>query len=123
MKDTLITLLSQTVAQLQSNSHIQTDLQPNIQITSTKDASHGDFATNLAMMLAKPAGKNPREMAALIIENLPANDIIAKVEIAGPGFINFFIKSGSTMSVVQNILDQADKFGLSDIGKGKKIQV
>ena len=123
MKDTLIALLSQTVEKLHADSHIPADLQPNIQITNTKDPSHGDFATNLAMMLAKPAGKNPREIASLIIDNLPANDLVEKVDIAGPGFINFFLKSGSTLSVIQNILDLGDKFGLSEIGKGKKIQV
>jgi len=123
LKDTLIALLGQTVDKLRADSHIPADFQPNIQITNTKDQSHGDLATNLAMMLAKPAGKNPREMATLIIDNLPANDLLEKVEIAGPGFINFFIKSGSTLSIVQNILDLGDKFGLSDLGKGKKIQV
>ncbi|MDH5425019.1 MAG: arginine--tRNA ligase [Gammaproteobacteria bacterium] len=123
MKDTLIALLGQTVEKLQADNHIPADLQPDIQITNTKDASHGDLATNLAMMLAKPAGKNPREMATLIIDNLPANDLVEKVDIAGPGFINFFIKSGSTLSVVKNILDQAENFGLSELGKGKKIQV
>ncbi len=55
-----------------------------------QEKAHGDLATNLAMLLAKPARKNPRELAAAIIEHLPASDLIAKVEIAGPGFINFF---------------------------------
>ena len=123
MKDTLIALLGQTVEKLQADSQLPADCQPNIQITNTKDASHGDLATNLAMMLAKPAGKNPREMATLIIEHLPANNLVEKVEIAGPGFINFFIKSSSTLSIVQDILKLGDKFGLSDYGKGKKIQV
>lgn len=123
MKDTLIALLEQTVTTLQSAGHIPADCQPNIQLSHTKDPSHGDFASNLAMLLAKPAGKNPREIAGLICDNLPASDIIAKVEIAGPGFINFFLQSGSTLSVVQNILEQEDRFGLSDIGKGQKVQV
>ena len=123
MKDTLIALLGETVKQLQSNDQLPADLSPNIQITSTKDPSHGDFATNLAMMLAKPAGKNPREMAELISDNLPANELVEKIDIAGPGFINFFIKSGSTMSIIQSIIEQGEKFGLSDIGKGKKVQV
>ncbi|MDH5391791.1 MAG: arginine--tRNA ligase [Gammaproteobacteria bacterium] len=123
MKDTLIDLLDQTVKNLQSGGQIPADCQPGIQLTNTKDPSHGDFATNLALMLAKPAAKNPREIAALLIDSLPANDLVEKVEIAGPGFINFFIKSGSTLSIVQQILDQADQFGISEFGKGKKIQV
>ncbi|MDH5516344.1 MAG: arginine--tRNA ligase [Gammaproteobacteria bacterium] len=123
MKDTLISLLKQTVESMQANNTLPADLQPDIQLSSTKDPSHGDFATNLAMMLAKPAGKNPREMATLIIDNIPANDLLDNVDIAGPGFINFFIRSGSTLSIVQNIIDQAEQFGLSEYGKGKKIQV
>jgi len=123
LKDTLISLLKQTVESMQANNTLPADLQPDIQLSSTKDPSHGDFATNLAMMLAKPAGKNPREMATLIIDNIPANDLLDNVDIAGPGFINFFIRSGSTLSIVQNIIDQAEQFGLSEYGKGKKIQV
>lgn len=123
MKDTLIALLGQTVESLKSAGSLPADCQPTIQITNTKDPSHGDFATNLAMMLAKPAGKNPREIASLIIDNLPDNDLVEKIDIAGPGFINFFLNSSSTLSVVQNILELKEKFGLSEIGKGKKVQV
>lgn len=77
---------------------------PRIQVDRTKDKSHGDLATNLAMMLTKAAGKPPRELAQLIIDNLPASGHVAKVEIAGPGFINFFIDDNALAKQLQAAL-------------------
>ncbi|MFI3245683.1 MAG: arginine--tRNA ligase [Ferrimonas sp.] len=91
MKEQIQQLLEQTVASLKENALIHAELEPRIQVDRTRDKSHGDLATNLAMMLAKAAGKNPRELAQLLIDNLPASDLIAKAEIAGPGFINFHL--------------------------------
>ena len=93
MKAIIEQLLAQTVIALKSAKIIPDDLQPRIVIDRTKDKSHGDFATNIAMMMAKPAGKNPRELAQQVIDFLPQNAAVAKVEIAGPGFINFFMQS------------------------------
>ena len=90
MKEHIHHLLEQTVANLKSAGILPADLEARIQVDRCKDKAHGDLATNLAMLLAKPAGKNPRELAAAIIEHLPASQQVAKVEIAGPGFINFF---------------------------------
>ena len=68
-----------------------------------RDESHGDFASNIALMLAKPAGKNPRELAEKIISNLPENNLIDQTEIAGPGFINFRFKpSIATMTTYRD---------------------
>ncbi|WP_094751299.1 arginine--tRNA ligase [Psychromonas sp. CD1] len=83
--------LEQVIVLLQKQQIIPEDVQPRIVIDRTKEKSHGDFASNLALILAKPAKKNPRILAELIIKNLPSSDIIIKTEIAGPGFINFFI--------------------------------
>ncbi len=91
MKEQIQQLLEQTVASLKEKALIPAELEPRIQVDRTRDKSHGDLATNLAMMLAKAAGKNPRELAQLLIDNLPASDLIAKAEIAGPGFINFHL--------------------------------
>lgn len=90
MKEHIHHLLEQTVANLKSAGLLPADLEARIQVDRCKEKAHGDLATNLAMLLAKPAGKNPRELAAAIIEHLPASSQVAKVEIAGPGFINFF---------------------------------
>ncbi|MBW3140914.1 arginine--tRNA ligase [Ferrimonas balearica] len=94
MKDHIQQLLEQTVDRLKAQAIIPADAAPRLQVDRTKDKSHGDLATNLAMMLAKPAGKNPRELAGLIIDNLPESTLVAKTEIAGPGFINFFLDAG-----------------------------
>ena len=90
MKDRIIQLLEQAIAALKADGTLPADLSVNIQVDRTKDRSHGDFATNLAMMLAKPAQKKPRELAEKLIASMPADDSISKAEIAGPGFINFF---------------------------------
>lgn len=123
MKNTIQTLLTQAVSSLKSNDVIPSELTPNIVLTRTKDRAHGDFASNLAMMLAKPAGKNPREVAQLIIDALPADDQLDKVEIAGPGFINFFVTKSNTLSIVNTINIQAETYGLSNIGAGRKVQI
>jgi len=123
MKTRLAHLLQQAITSLQNQGELPADLSPNIQIEHTRDASHGDFACNLAMMLAKPAKKNPRLIAQAIIDHLPADSDITKVEIAGPGFINFFINPLSQHAVINTIFEQTEQFGQSDIGQGKKVQV
>ena len=92
-------------------------------IERTRDASHGDFATNVAMVLSKAARTNPRELAEKVIAALPADSAIEKVEIAGPGFINFFVSAAAGYQVLPKILEQKHRFGRSTIGNGKRIQV
>ncbi len=123
MKNTIQTLLTQALSSLKTHGIIAADVSPNIQLSRTKDPSHGDFACNLAMMLAKPAAKNPRELAQLLIDALPQHEDLEKVEIAGPGFINFFIKQSNTLSVIDTINTQAETYGLSNIGGGRKVQI
>ncbi|MCL2907355.1 arginine--tRNA ligase [Shewanella fodinae] len=107
MKSHIQSLLEQTVAQLKQQGLIPADTDPRIQVDRTKDKSHGDLATNLAMMLTKAAGKPPRELAQLLIDNLPASSHVAKVEIAGPGFINFFIDDNALAKQLQKALADA----------------
>jgi arginyl-tRNA synthetase len=90
--------------------------QANITVENSRDASHGDFATNIAMVMAKIAKKNPRQLAEEIIDHLPDSDIIEKTEIAGPGFINFFLKKNTHQSIIADILNKGDNFGDSNIG-------
>ena len=123
MKHEIQTLLTQATTSLKNNGVIPSDFSPNIQLSRTKDRSHGDFACNLAMMLAKPAGKNPREIAQLLIDALPKHEQIDKVEIAGPGFINFFISQSNTLAIINTINTQAETYGLSNIGAGRKVQI
>lgn len=97
--------------------------RPDIQIERTKDKAHGDFACNIAMMLARPAKMNPRQIATHIVEALPTVDFITKVDIAGPGFINFTLSSDSAQKIVKDVLQSGSKFGKSQLGAGKKVQV
>ena len=91
MKAQINKLLEQSIVALQSQNIIPDNIKLRITIDRTKDKSHGDFANNLALMLAKPTKQNPRVLAQLIVKNMPVSDLILKMEIAGPGFINFFI--------------------------------
>ncbi len=97
--------------------------QITIVLERPKSAEHGDFATNLAMMLAKPMRQNPRAIAENLIKTLPQSEYIAKVEIAGAGFINFFLNAQSKQNIVSEILQQGTEFGRSNAGNGAKVQV
>ena len=90
-----------------------------ITVDATKDAKFGDFATNVALALAKPLGKPPRAVAEAIIKALPASARVQKAEIAGPGFINFFLAPGAFQAVVPEILAQGQDFGRAPNGKGR----
>ncbi len=94
-----------------------------IELTRTKQASHGDYSCNLAMQLAKPLHKNPREIANLLIAALPPSPYLEKVEIAGAGFINLFLKNSAKQQYLHHILQSKNAFGHSGFGQGKKIQV
>lgn len=93
MKDQIAQLLTAAMNALQQQGVLPAELAPELQIDRTKDKAHGDLSSNLAMVLAKPARMNPRQLAAALIEQLPASELVAKVEIAGPGFINFFLNT------------------------------
>ena len=123
MKKQLETLISQAVAVLKSQEILPTDLNPTVHIERTRDTAHGDFATNIALMLAKSAKTNPRQLAEQIIAALPINEAISKVEIAGAGFINFFMNSNAQYQVIADIQIAGENFGKSQIGAGKKVQV
>ncbi|HEX2603900.1 MAG TPA: arginine--tRNA ligase [Oxalicibacterium sp.] len=104
-----------------------TDLKPNIVLERPRDPSHGDVACNLAMQIAKPLKKNPREVAQALVDALQANpeasDLIASAEIAGPGFINLRLTAASRQSVVKTVFEQGNGYGKSDWGRNKKIIV
>ncbi len=123
MKQIINDLIAQSLRELQQDAQLSSDLNINIQVTPAKDPSQGDFASNIALTLAKQAGMAPRALAEAIVANLPAQDSINKVEIAGPGFINFFVSSAVSHAVVQRILEQGESFGASEKGQGNKIQV
>lgn len=98
-------------------------IEPEVPLERTRDRAHGDFATTVAMTLAKQARRKPRELAELIAAALPASDSVARVEIAGPGFINFFLSPSAYHNVVREVLAQGDRYGFSDLGAGRWVQV
>ena len=94
-----------------------------IQLERPRDPSHGDFATNLAMQLARALKKNPREIAQRLVAELPLSTLVTKAEVAGAGFINFTLDSGSKTCIVRTVLEAASGFGRADQGGGRKVQV
>ena len=96
---------------------------PAIQIERTKEKAHGDFACNIAMMLARSVKMNPRQIASLLVENLLEVDFITKVEIAGPGFINFTLSAETAQEVVKSVMEQGQEYGRSKLGEGRSVQV
>nr|WP_019363981.1 arginine--tRNA ligase [Pseudomonas luteola] len=90
MKDTIRQLIQNALERLTAEGILPDGLTPTIQVENTKDKSHGDFASNIAMMLAKPTGMKPRDLAEKLIAALPADSSVSQVQIAGPGFLNFF---------------------------------
>lgn len=91
MKDTISTLIQHAIDTLTRQGTLPEGLTPSVQVERTRDKSHGDFASNIALMLAKPAGQKPRDVATALQAALPAHPAISKTDIAGPGFINFFV--------------------------------
>ncbi len=123
MKQKLEELLEQAIDTLKTEGVLDNELSPKIAVERVKDAQHGDFATNLAMVLAKPAKSNPRQLAEKIVSAVPSDATISKIDIAGPGFINFFINPDAQFEVVKQIHQAGKQYGLSAIGEGKKVQV
>lgn len=123
MKQLIEQLLKKAVSQLQEQAILPADINVNPQIERTRDKQHGDFACNIAMMLAKPAQRKPRELAEQIIAHLPKDELITKVEIAGPGFINFFLNQSAKYQVIKDILKAGQQYGRSQLGSGKTIHL
>ena len=123
MKEELSQLIQQALDSLVAQGHLPQDTQPQVQIDRTRDKSHGDMASNIALTLAKAAKKPPRDLAQMICEALPRADLVTRTEIAGPGFINFFLSQQSNQAVIRRILEEREAFGKNDAGEGRKVQV
>jgi arginyl-tRNA synthetase len=123
MKHHLSQLLSQAIQALKSREVLPDEQHIEINLERTRDRKHGDFASNLAMVLCKAAGSKPRDLAAKLVSALPESEQVSKVEIAGPGFINFFLSPAAYHATITQILEQGDHYGRSDLGRGKTVQV
>ena len=98
-------------------------LHPAVDVERTRDAAHGDFATNIALQLAKPARRNPRQLAQAILDALPSSDLVSKVEIAGPGFINFHLSPSAYQQELSRIFDLGVAYGYTKRGAGQNVVV
>jgi len=123
LKQELQQLLVEAISIVQEKMDVTFSAIDDIKIERTRDQSHGDYACNIAMVLAKQARTNPRELAAALLESLPESNIVERVEIAGPGFINFFLSKQSRLNVITNILQAGEAYGRSEFGAGKSILV
>jgi arginyl-tRNA synthetase len=94
-----------------------------IEVEQTRDSQHGDFASNLAMRLAKAARQSPRKLAEALVRSLPPSPVVAKIEIAGAGFINFFLKDDAYHQEIGKVLAQGASYGRSQVGAGRRVQV
>jgi len=117
----LIALLEQALRQVAAE--VATNLPLQVELERPKQASHGDFACNVAMQLGKAMKRNPRELAQAVIAALPASDLLEKAEIAGPGFINLFLRPAAWQGVAAEVLAQADAYGSGNLGRGAKVQI
>jgi len=123
MKHQVTKLVSQALQHLAADGVIPSEGLPIPQVERARDPRYGDFACNVAMVLAKTARVRPRELAEKLVAALPSNQLVAKVEIAGPGFINFYLTLDAYHQLVPEVIEKGHDFGRSDIGKGARIQV
>ena len=122
MKQTLTEILSRALARAKEKGELKLETQPIITLDTPREKSHGDLATTLAMTLAKPESKSPRKIAEIIVANIQDEDgVIAKTEIAGPGFINITFKQDRWRKTLFEIDSEGSGYGLKNIGKGERV--
>lgn len=112
MKLTVVNLINEALKKVPALQQAAADLDVESTVERTRDPSHGDFASNVAMQLAKPAKMKPRDIAASVIDALGDNPLVANVEVAGPGFINFHLSASAFHAELESILDTGPCYGL-----------
>ena len=124
MKASLRALVDQGIAALRHAGTLPADVEtPAFVVERPKDRTHGDFSTNAAMVLAKAARTNPRAIAQALVAALPPSDDIQKVEIAGPGFINFHLAPDAYRRELRDIIARGSAYGRNDSGAGRTVGV
>ncbi len=123
MKQAIERGLNLAVTVLINERVLSPDALERISLERTRDRGHGDFASNIALVVAKQAKRNPREIAQMIVEKFPDIPEVEKLEIAGPGFINFTLARSAHGQIIDTIRAQGERFGLSDTGAGKRVLV
>ncbi|MBF0187774.1 MAG: arginine--tRNA ligase [Magnetococcales bacterium] len=123
MRDLVGKLVTSALEALQEEGVIPSEAALTIQIERPRDKKHGDFSANAAMVMARHARMNPRKLAQMILDKIPEDSAVERWEIAGPGFLNATLAGDARAAVIGKILKERERFGLSTIGGGKRVQV
>ena len=123
MKEQISEAIAAAIQQLVADGEVAHSFDKAIQVTRTKDASHGDFASNIALVFAKQVGKNPRELALSLSQHLTQSNLFDRVEVAGPGFINFFIAQKDQSQVIHKIFSMQRDYGKSELGRDQSVYI
>lgn len=124
IRDDLIIEIKDAIRRAVDEEVLDLEVLPDdVMLEVPREENHGDYATNIAMVLAGQAGMAPRDIAQIIVDNLAELELVSKVEIAGPGFINFYLVDDWLYKVIETILNEKKKYGKSNFGQGKKVQI
>jgi arginyl-tRNA synthetase len=123
VKHDLQRMVETALAALQRDGALPAEPLPPVQVERTRDPRHGDYACNVALGLARLAGRKPRELAEAILARLPADPRVSRAEVAGAGFVNFFLAPEALLGVVGAVLAAGPGYGRSDLGRGRRVQV
>ncbi len=124
MKQALVRLLEKSIRAGIDQKVLLLPVPTRIEVELTKDPGHGDYASNIAMVLAKQAKKNPREIAKMLTERIEDREgLLDRVEIAGPGFLNFFVRQAGFARLLGDVHLQGERYGSSDLGRRRRVQI
>ena len=123
MKQSLQKLVRAALGDLITAEGLACEIPATLSVERTRDKQHGDFASNIALVLARAAHQKPRDLATQIVAHLPSSTLVDQVVIAGPGFINFHLTPSAWQETVADILSAGEDYGRSTLGNGKRIQV
>ncbi len=123
MKDHLRELVLQALLDLKRAGTLPAEAEPAFVIERAKSREHGDYATNVALLLAKAAGRKPRELAEALAKSVPRSQHIAKIEVAGPGFINFHLNQACRLGTLRRVFEQGERYGHAPAESRESVQV
>ncbi|MEA3507761.1 MAG: arginine--tRNA ligase [Synergistota bacterium] len=123
VSEILIDLLRTSIRETASERGLDLEEGPGVEIERSRREGQGDWATNAAMQWARFFGENPRSLAESLAGHLPESPYLDRVEVAGPGFINFYLSDHWIADMLRNVVESGESFGRVDVGRGKKVQV
>jgi len=123
LKDQIKDLIASSLDALRAGGAFDVPHDIDVHVERGRSAEHGDFACNVAMVLAKPLKRKPRDIAEAIVANVPSSELVDRLEVAGPGFINVFVDPGAYHSLVRSIRDAGERYGQTNAAGGEKVTV